>query len=301
MIPTYNRAALVTRAIESALAQERPPDEVIVVDDGSVDDTSERVAAFGDAVRYVRQENAGGAAARNRGVHEARGRWIAFLDSDDVWEAGHLAAMERAIAATGGSAGFYFGDVTRTALEGRQRLWDLCGMRAAPPQEIRGDASEWVMMARQPMMLQATVFDRDTYVRAGGLREGLTRRHDTHLFLALGLGHPACAVPGAGARMTSDDDTGTRLIDRHDGRSLVYWDCTVALYEDVLDRSPLRPEDRREVRRRLGFAHLRLAGIAARRRDAAGTAREMAAGARVSPRGFAAAVGGSIRRRITRT
>ena len=85
VIPTYNRADLIGRTIASVLAQSLPPDEVIVVDDGSTDDTEAVVATFGPRVRYVRQDNAGVSVARNRGAGLAGGRWIAFMDSDDLW------------------------------------------------------------------------------------------------------------------------------------------------------------------------------------------------------------------------
>ncbi len=85
VIPTHNRASLVTRAIKSALAASEPGDEVIVVDDGSTDDTEAVLARWQDRVRYIRTANAGAGAARNRGIAEARCPLIAFLDSDDGW------------------------------------------------------------------------------------------------------------------------------------------------------------------------------------------------------------------------
>ena len=86
VVPTYNYGRFIEKAIESALAQTLRPSEVIVVDDGSTDDTEEVVRRFGDAVRYFRQENAGVSAARNRGAAESTGEYIAFLDADDIWE-----------------------------------------------------------------------------------------------------------------------------------------------------------------------------------------------------------------------
>lgn len=87
VIPTYNRGYIVREAIESVLAQTFGDFEVIVVDDGSADDTAEKIAAIRDSrVRYIRQSNAGVSAARNRGVAEARGEIISFLDSDDLWK-----------------------------------------------------------------------------------------------------------------------------------------------------------------------------------------------------------------------
>src|SRR6185437_11144924 len=85
VIPTYNSGPLVTEAVESVLAQTLPAAEVLVVDDGSTDDTPERLAAYGERIRYLPQANQGVAAARNRGIREATGDLIAFLDADDVW------------------------------------------------------------------------------------------------------------------------------------------------------------------------------------------------------------------------
>ncbi|MGA8491158.1 MAG: glycosyltransferase [Terriglobales bacterium] len=87
VIPTYKRSAIVLKCIESVLTQTFSDLEVIVVDDGSEDDTGNVIAkAFGDRVRHYYQANQGAAAARNKGIAEARGEWIAFLDSDDEWE-----------------------------------------------------------------------------------------------------------------------------------------------------------------------------------------------------------------------
>ena len=84
IIPTYNRQAYLAEAIESALAQTYPHIEIIVVDDGSTDATKERVASYGDRVKYVYTPNGGVAHARNVGMGVATGRYLTFLDSDDV-------------------------------------------------------------------------------------------------------------------------------------------------------------------------------------------------------------------------
>ncbi|HEV7264441.1 MAG TPA: glycosyltransferase [Falsiroseomonas sp.] len=93
VVPTFNRASLLARALESVLAQSYGHFEVLVVDDASTDNTAEVVAAFGDRrLRYLRQpRNAGVAMARNRGLAEAKGALIAFLDSDDEWAPEKLA------------------------------------------------------------------------------------------------------------------------------------------------------------------------------------------------------------------
>jgi glycosyltransferase involved in cell wall biosynthesis len=85
IIPTFNRAHLVPRAIESALRAMAPGDELIVVDDGSTDATRTAVERFGDRVRYIRIANGGAGRARNVGLENAIKPLVAFLDSDDTW------------------------------------------------------------------------------------------------------------------------------------------------------------------------------------------------------------------------
>ncbi|HEY2324319.1 MAG TPA: glycosyltransferase family A protein, partial [Thermoanaerobaculia bacterium] len=85
VIPSYNYARYLGEAIDSALAQTLPPLEVIVVDDGSTDETSEVLATYADRIRVLRQKNSGVAVARNSGIAAAHGEYVAFLDADDIW------------------------------------------------------------------------------------------------------------------------------------------------------------------------------------------------------------------------
>ena len=91
VIPAYNRAGLLLRALESVFAQSRPPDEVLVVDDGSSDDTATLVQRGFPGARYLYQRHCGVSQARNRGILASSGDWIALLDSDDVWHRQKLA------------------------------------------------------------------------------------------------------------------------------------------------------------------------------------------------------------------
>ena len=92
IIPTYNRGDLVTQAVESVLEQTFADFEIIVVDDGSTDGTRKALVPMIPPVKYVGQENRGLAAARNRGIAESSGEFLAFLDSDDLWEPRFLEA-----------------------------------------------------------------------------------------------------------------------------------------------------------------------------------------------------------------
>lgn len=85
VVPTYNRARYVIQAIDSVLAQTFRDYEIIVVDDGSTDNTKEILQSYNDKIRYIYQTNKGVSAARNTGICVAKGEWIAFLDSDDIW------------------------------------------------------------------------------------------------------------------------------------------------------------------------------------------------------------------------
>ena len=90
IIPTYNRGPLLEKAVHSVLAQSYDDYEIIVIDDGSCDDTKTRMAKYNSRVRYVYQDNRGPAAARNRGIREAQYSFLAFLDSDDWFASGKL-------------------------------------------------------------------------------------------------------------------------------------------------------------------------------------------------------------------
>jgi glycosyltransferase involved in cell wall biosynthesis len=139
VIPTYNRADKVGKTIESALAQTFTDLEVIVVDDGSSDDTGQVLAdAFGNRIRYFAQPNRGASIARNTGIEQARGDWIAFLDSDDLWEKDKLEWQLKALERFGPRCGGCYTDTrffnhpeTRTMFQMAEKSYrheDLLGV-----------------------------------------------------------------------------------------------------------------------------------------------------------------------------
>jgi len=97
VIPTYNRALLLERAIESVLAQSRPANEIIVVDDGSTDDTQQLIGTQYSQIHYIQQANKGVSSARNAGIITATCDWICLLDSDDSWRPEKLAKQSQAL------------------------------------------------------------------------------------------------------------------------------------------------------------------------------------------------------------
>lgn len=101
IVPTYNRSAWIAATLRTVLAQTQRPHEVIVIDDGSADDTATVVAGFGSGVKYVRQDNAGVSAARNHGARIASGDYLAFIDSDDLWHPRKLEVQLLALQQSG--------------------------------------------------------------------------------------------------------------------------------------------------------------------------------------------------------
>jgi glycosyltransferase involved in cell wall biosynthesis len=107
VIPVFNRAGVLAAAVKSVLDQTEQEFEIVIVDDGSSDDPQSVVACLADPrIRFLRQENKGGAAARNAGIDLARGRFTAFLDSDDRFLPDHLATMRRLLEGTNGVVGY---------------------------------------------------------------------------------------------------------------------------------------------------------------------------------------------------
>jgi len=141
IVPTFNRAGWVASTVASALAQTRPPLEVIIVDDGSTDDSEAAVRAIGGPVRYLRQANAGVAAARNAGAREARGDFLAFLDCEDLWEPEKL-EVQLALFATHPEVGWCITGCTVIDLENRPVSGPQGWLRVFPPFRGTGRAPE---------------------------------------------------------------------------------------------------------------------------------------------------------------
>ena len=111
ILPTYNRACFLSNAINSVINQTYCKWELIVVDDGSTDDTKDVIAKFiekDNRVRYLHQKNKERSAARNKGIEEAKGHWICFLDSDDIYHTNHLEEFKNLINQKDSKRGLYF-------------------------------------------------------------------------------------------------------------------------------------------------------------------------------------------------
>lgn len=178
IIPTHNRRDLVCEAVASVLAQRGAAIDVIVVDDGSTDDTDRALRAFGDEVRYVRQSARGVSAARNTGARMAEGAWLAFLDSDDWWRPEKLARQLAYHART---------PALRASQTGE--MWIRNGVRVNPCRHHRkpdGDIFA-ASLARCVVSPSAVLLRRDLFEDLGGFDESLAVCEDYDLWLRLGV------------------------------------------------------------------------------------------------------------------
>ncbi len=178
IIPTYNRVKLVQRAIDSALAQTRPIDEIIVVDDGSTDGTEGILnSRYGDRIRYVRQANAGVSAARNHGLSLARGRYLALLDSDDIWMPEKTRIQANFLDANL-EIGMVLCDVV--CFDAAAGVSDIMRRRDVIPAD--GWVLEHVLM--NPALVPASaMFRREVYTHVGGFDTGLRTAEDIDFHL----------------------------------------------------------------------------------------------------------------------
>ena len=219
IIPTYNRGRWLPATVASVLAQTLPSLEILIVDDGSTDDTAAVCAEFSYPVRYIRQDNAGVGAARNRGAAEARGEWLAFLDSDDLWTPDKLEVQLAALAATGAPVsitGFEFVDLEGRPLTARQgfaRAFPLFADTGMTPVEFfglhfesgsvraagrthalyHGDAHTAFFYGNFASPATAMV-RRDLFLEVGGFDEGLRVAEDTEFFHRLSAHAPLVIV-----------------------------------------------------------------------------------------------------------
>ena len=184
IIPTYNRCELLPRALESVLAQTHAVDEIIVVDDGSTDGTGKMLrkrfaGLLGGCLRYVWQPNAGVSGARNHGLRLARGRYLAFLDSDDVWLP-EKTARQLAWLEDHPGFGMVLCDVAR--IDGALRDIDVFHRRDALPE----DGWNLGAVLHNPSLVPASVMMRRAVLdNVGGFDESLRTAEDIDYHLRI--------------------------------------------------------------------------------------------------------------------
>ena len=181
ILPTYNRGWIVEEAVESVLQQDMAGFELIVVDDGSTDDTPIRLAAYDDRLRVIRQANRGVSAARNAGIRAASGNLIALLDSDDAWLPKKLVAQVD-----------YFDRYPKALICQTDEIWIRNGVRVNPGKRHRKEGGMiferslgLCLVSPSAVMMRKSLLDE-----VGLFDENLPACEDYDLWLRIAWKHP---------------------------------------------------------------------------------------------------------------
>jgi len=201
VIPTYNRADKVRRAIECVLAQTYAACEIIVVDDGSTDGTREVAQGFGRnpssavPVRYAYQEQQGPSGARNTGIYTANGDWVAFLDSDDRWLPEKLERQVRALEVFGSEYGACFTDARHVNnSDWRRTVFEQSDGPFETSMGVLQNAPRVIANANHGIRVQTLVVRRDVIDRSGGFDPHLRICEDNDFVFRLALHTHYCYV-----------------------------------------------------------------------------------------------------------
>lgn len=181
IIPTYNRGWILSEALDSVAAQTFKDFELIVVDDGSTDNTADIIKAYPGALCFISQNRQGVSAARNRGVAAAKGGLIAFLDSDDLWKPEKLAVQAE-----------FFKSHPETLICQTEEIWIRNGVRVNPKQHHK-KPSGMIFIPSLALCLvspSAVMLKRSLFEAVGGFDEDLPACEDYDLWLRIGCRHP---------------------------------------------------------------------------------------------------------------
>ncbi len=242
VIPAFNRRNHVSRAIDSALAQTVPADEIIVVDDGSTDGTAEVVESrYGSRVRVVRQANTGVAGARRRGIQEARGVWIAFLDSDDEWLPDRNSELLWAARHVPSDVAWIFGALRIVTDKGEGlTLFEEHGLVIRESPHIFADSLE-IQYPYQFPMLQASLIRRDALLELNCFSEGLRSDDDLLAGFQIACCYKFAAIPSVVGRYfrTSDLVASSVVVNGNFGPD--YYRSRILAFERVIQSGRRRP------------------------------------------------------------
>ncbi len=243
IITVRDRLDYIGQAIESVLSQTYRDYEIIVVDDGSVMPAESTIMGFDNRIRYIYQENKGLAAARNRGIQTSRGRYIGFLDDDDLYEEKKL-ETQVAILEKDPEIGFVYSD----SWEFSEHDMEKCRINHATGREasIYSFAHRFFL---EPNVRIPTVLFRKTSLKEAGLfDEHLLQHEDGDILLKIALSHKTVHSPYPSARIRSH--TSNMSKDR------------ATMYKSIIDSSRNILEQNSEFRQSLGpVAEDRLAGL----------------------------------------
>ncbi|MGD8253253.1 MAG: glycosyltransferase family A protein [Syntrophobacterales bacterium] len=186
IIPTYNRADMVVEAVESVLAQDMTGFELIIIDDGSTDETEERLSAYGSRLKYYQQVNAGVSAARNRGLTLSAAPLISFLDSDDLWLPSKLQIQHT-----------YMTENPEIHICQTEEIWWRNGRRVNPKKHHQKPSGNIFRRSLELCLVSpsAVMIRRELFEKVGYFDEGLPMAEDYDLWLRVAVEYPVKLLP----------------------------------------------------------------------------------------------------------
>lgn len=189
VVPCYNGSRYLRETLESALNQTRAPLEVIVVDDGSTDDSAAIAESFGPPVRLIRQQNRGESAARNTGLHASRGDFVTFLDADDLWTSDALERLAAAVADAPGAIGIIGTGSFFGSCDNVEHVQSPVGTSLLP-----------AVFGSPLGAMHSLLIPRDLAVEVGGFAADIRYGEDWEFWLQLALrDRPLAVARGVGA------------------------------------------------------------------------------------------------------
>lgn len=252
VIPTYNRASFVSEAIESVLDQTFSDYDIIVVDDGSTDNTHEILEQYRDKIQYIYQENEGVSTARNTGIKNSTGLWLAFLDSDDKWMPEYLATqmegIRRSPEISMQTTDCYTIGGERTYFEMNRVIGEFKGrdyLHLSDPFRF--------VVTHGPWQVGSTIFRRDAIIKAGLFDTSFDLNEDFELMARVALQGSFGLIRDVLMIMYRRNETIACLTNRVRTNPIQARESDEKIYEKLRSIRALKGKERKSLSRLMGM------------------------------------------------
>ncbi|MFH1371547.1 MAG: glycosyltransferase family A protein [Planctomycetota bacterium] len=258
IIPTYNRAKYVTKAIDSVLTQTYDDYEIIVIDDGSTDNTKEVLRPYSKRIRYLYQKRAGVSTSRNYGIRQARGAWIALLDSDDEWLPEKVATQMQEVVKNPFIIAHFTNLSFRMPNKEEINLFELRG-------NLRRNQHSWIV--ERPLVEELKyqfcfssnyLGKRSTLFDVGLFDQRLTLHEDLDLFFRLALAGPWGVSDKVLVHMFRREETNADLSRQHKDNPIHSCESLVNIYGKLRSNDNLQPQEKCLVSKHMSRARFNL-------------------------------------------
>ena len=263
IIPTFNRENYVTKAIDSVLNQNFTHYEIIVIDDGSTDNTRKTLEPYREKIQYIYQDNSGVSAARNAGIRQAKGEWIAFLDSDDEWLQGYLSTQLAQIERYPDAVAHITNAVTVSADGARSYHFDELKLIAIFRQKkhLLVENPFGLIIGHSHWFLQPIVMRRDALLKAGMLNPDLSIAEDLDILARVARIGPLSICREVLVEIYRRQETIEHLASQYVKKGIYSREAFGTVYAGFLELKDLTFREKLKVARVLSFNRRALGNI----------------------------------------